>query len=249
MMLSFCAEDSHRTPGAVSRRMGKSATKGGTSAPKCTYEKAVPQPPESNLAMKDGKRRGGKGAVYRVVCPATGRVGTVWIPTGGTPAEPAMDPEVVAQKAVDQMKLAGPAIASPRAAGKYTVGVPLWLWVSKSPTTFGPNTATATAGGVTVTATAKVKRIVWRVGDGSTVTCAGAGTPYKAAYGMKDSPSCGHRYTKTSADEPGGKFRLTATSTWTVDWQVAGGGGEAGQLNEVRQTQAQVAVGEVQVVG
>ncbi|MFE5029884.1 ATP/GTP-binding protein [Streptomyces sp. NPDC056656] len=155
----------------------------------------------------------------------------------------------MAQQAVDKMKLSGPSVASPRAAGKYTVGVPLWLWVHKSPTTFGPNTATATAGGVTVTATAKVKQIVWRLGDGSTVTCAGPGTPYKATYGMKDSPSCGYRYTKTSADVPGAKFKLTATSTWVVDWQVAGGGGETGQLNEIRQTQAQVAVGEVQVVG
>jgi hypothetical protein len=38
---------------------------------------------------------------------------------------------------------------------------------------------------------------------------------------------------------------VTATSTWTINWQ---GGGQAGQLTEVRQTNVQVAVGEVQVV-
>jgi len=34
------------------------------------------------------------------------------------------------QQAVDEMKLADPDIASPRAAGKYTVGVPMWMWVN-----------------------------------------------------------------------------------------------------------------------
>lgn len=251
-MVTVCAEDSHRSPAAgdSSGSGPKSAVKGGKSTPKCTYEKAKPQPPANNLAMKDGKRRGGKGAVYRVMCPATGRVGVVWIPdAAGAPDVPAIDPEVVAQRAVDQMKLAGPHIASPRAAGKYVVGVPMWLWVRPSPTTYGPNTATATAGGVTVTATAKVKKIVWRMGDGGTQTCAGPGTPYKESYGMRESPTCGHRYAKTSAKAAGGKFALTATSTWSVDWQVTGGGGEEGELTEIRQSQAQVAVGEVQVVG
>ncbi|WP_460120339.1 hypothetical protein [Streptomyces phaeofaciens] len=57
------------------------------------------------------------------------------------------------------MKLAGPDIASPRATGKYLVGMPMWMWVNQSATTYGPNTASASAGGVTVTATAKVSKI------------------------------------------------------------------------------------------
>ncbi|MEV6699233.1 ATP/GTP-binding protein [Streptomyces sp. NPDC051453] len=246
--VKVCARDRGRQPGTGGKARNASDAKSGkSSAPKCNYRKLDPQPPADNRAWGKHKPGEGKGAVYAYDCPGTMRVGVVWLPN--VAAAPAIDPEVLAREAVDKMKLSGPSVASPRAAGKYTVGVPVWLWVNESPTTFGPNTATATAGGVTVTATAKVKQIVWRLGDGSTVTCAGPGTPYKAAYGMKDSPSCGHRYTKTSADAPGAKFRLTATSTWVVDWQVAGGGGETGQLTEIRQTQAQVAVGEVQVVG
>ncbi|MER7467899.1 hypothetical protein [Streptomyces sp. NPDC097981] len=39
-----------------------------------------------------------------------------------------------------------------------------------------------------------------------------------------------------------------ATSTWSVDWAVTGGG-RTGQLTEVRQSNLTVSVGEVQVVG
>ncbi|MFF9818920.1 ATP/GTP-binding protein [Streptomyces sp. NPDC014006] len=161
------------------------------------------------------------------------------------PTVPQIDPAVLAQRAVDSMTLLGPAIASPRAAGQYTVGVPMWMWVNQSATTYGPNSASASAGGVTVTATAKVSKIVWQMGDGSAVTCTGPGTPYKASTGMTESPTCGHVYSKSSASTSGGKYRVTATSTWTVNWE---GGGETGQLSEVRQSNVQVAVGEVQVV-
>ncbi|WP_369383260.1 ATP/GTP-binding protein [Streptomyces sp. cg36] len=143
------------------------------------------------------------------------------------------------------MTLLGPDVASPRASGRYTVGVPMWMWVNQSATTYGPNTASATAGGVTVTATAKVSRIVWAMGDGSSVTCNGPGTPYTSSQDMAQSPTCGHLYAKTSARAQSGRFPVTATSTWTIDWQ---GGGQADQLLEVRQTTVQVAVGEVQVV-
>ncbi|WP_327187956.1 ATP/GTP-binding protein [Streptomyces sp. NBC_01334] len=153
----------------------------------------------------------------------------------------------MAEQAVAKMQLSGPDIASPRANGKYVVGVPMWMWVNTSPTTFGPNSASATAGGVTVLATARVTKIVWAMGDGSAVTCNGAGTPYAASDGMQESPTCGHTYARTSASQTGGRFTVTATSTWTVDWQV-NGGGESGQLVETRQSQMQVAMGEVQVV-
>lgn len=248
MYVKVCAHESGSIPetgGSASNGVTGASVTDNSDEPKCTYEKADPQPPANNLAWGDHKP--GDGAIYRVVCPATGRFGVVWL-SNGTPAQPQIDPEVVARMAVDQMKLIGPDIASPLTAGKYLVGVPVWMWVHQSPSTFGPNTASATAGGVTVTATAKVSKIVWKMGDGSTVTCNGPGTPYKASYGKQDSPTCGHTYTRTSASRSGGTYALTATSTWTVDWQVSGSG-ELGQLTEIRQSQEQVAIGELQVVG
>ncbi|MGW1894145.1 hypothetical protein ACWCP6_28440 [Streptomyces sp. NPDC002004] len=161
---------------------------------------------------------------------------------------PAIDPAVVARQAVSKMKLSGPDIASPRTTGKYVLGVPMWMWVHKSPTTYGPNTTSATAGGVTVTATAKVTQIVWSMGDGSTVTCKGPGTPYAASYREQGSPTCGHTYARTSATRPGKKYPVSATATWSVDWQV-NGGGPTGQFTEVRRSNMRVAIGELQVVG
>ncbi|MFJ7905076.1 hypothetical protein ACIQ6V_32115 [Streptomyces sp. NPDC096198] len=90
-----------------------------------------------------------------------------------------------------------------------------------------------------------MSKIVWSMGDGASVTCNGPGTPYTSSEGMAQSPDCGHVYAKTSAGAQNSKFPVTATSTWTINWQ---GGGQAGQLTEVRQTNVQVAVGEVQVV-
>ncbi|MEJ8654994.1 ATP/GTP-binding protein [Streptomyces sp. MS1.AVA.4] len=234
-------------PGSSAGSDDKPAASKGNK-PVCTVRKLDPQPPAGGALW--GDQSPSDGAVYERVC-LTGPGGTPVITTfvaDGAAGVPAVDPAVVAQQAVDKMRLSGPDIASPRPAGKYIVGVPVWMWVQQSPSTFGPNTASATAGGVTVTATAKVTKIVWKMGDGSTVTCNGPGTPYKASYGKQDSPSCGHTYTRTSASRSGGAYALTATSTWTVDWQVSGSG-ESGQLTEIRQSQEQVAIGELQVVG
>lgn len=252
MYVKVCAEDTTSTPGSGGSD-GKS-TSGTSSAhssdkPKCTYEKLIPQPPEDNAAVQEGKRQGGKGAVYRVVCPDTGRVGVVWIADGADPAAPAIDPEVVARQAVDAMKLVGPKIANPHPGGKYVAGMPMWMWVDETPTTFGPNTATATAGGVTVTATAKVSSIRWDMGDDSEpVVCNGPGTKYEKSMGKAPSPDCGHLYEKASTSENGEKFHGEATATWTVNWEVTGGPADAGSFTEVRQSPFTVDVREVQVL-
>ncbi|MGW1364902.1 ATP/GTP-binding protein [Streptomyces chartreusis] len=221
--------------------------KGSSKPPPCTYEKMDPQPPVGSGF--GGDRKPGEVAYIRTCKsgPDGAPIRSVIIADEGADV-PVVDPQAVAQLAVARMKLLGPKVASPRAAGKYTVGVPMWLWVDQSPTTFGPNTASATAGGVTVTATASVASIQWDMGDGTEpVTCTGAGTAYKAEYGLKASPDCGHLFRTTSAGKSDGKFQGTATSTWTVTWQVNGGGGN-GQFTEIRTTDFAAAVGELKVL-
>ncbi|MFG2227734.1 hypothetical protein [Streptomyces sp. NPDC048644] len=110
----------------------------------------------------------------------------------------------------------------------------------------GPATATASAGPVTVTATATVSRVVWDMGDGGTVTCSGAGTPYKASYGKQVSPDCGHLYQHTSAGQPHERYPVTATATWTVHWT---GAGQQGHLDDItRKSNVATEVGEAQAL-
>ncbi|MGW1521438.1 ATP/GTP-binding protein [Streptomyces sp. NPDC002287] len=152
-----------------------------------------------------------------------------------------MDPAVLAQRAVDSMLLRPPAIGIvPKPGGVGVVGMPVYMWTATGPETYGPNVASASAGAVTVTATARVAKIVWAMGDGTTVTCTTPGTPYRAEFGKNPSPDCGHQYRTP------GKYHVTATSTWAIDWT---GGGQSGQLTEVRSSAVDIAVGEVQVVG
>ncbi|MFF3431416.1 ATP/GTP-binding protein [Streptomyces sp. NPDC002602] len=229
---------------------GGTEDRGGLDPSLCDIRLLDPQPP-AGAPLWEGHSPG-DGAIYVNTCasgPGTANGDTIGLTFWSKDAPaPAVDPAVLAQRAVDSMLLDGPAIASPKADGRYTVGVPMWLWVGQSPTTWGPNTASASAGGITVTATAKVSSVAWTMGDGTTVTCVSPGTPYTAARGMSPSPDCGHRYGSTSAGRPGARYQGAATSTWTIDWAVTGGG-RSGQLTEVRTTPFTVSVGEIQVVG
>ncbi|WP_071656988.1 hypothetical protein [Mangrovactinospora gilvigrisea] len=101
--------------------------------------------------------------------------------------------------------------------------------------------------GVTVTAHASVASLTYDMGDGTTITCHGAGTPYQASYGDKPSPTCGHTYTTSSANQPGGEYSIRATATWTVNWNSTNGLG--GQFTVTPDAAvAQLRVGELQVV-
>ncbi|WP_229910058.1 ATP/GTP-binding protein [Streptomyces flavofungini] len=258
--VTVCAKEPSRggggsTSGGKPAGQGKGAGKGkGKAGPAvCAVERLDPQPPASDPLWKGHKP--GDGAIYARVCLddvlgiAAGGV------AGGAPQmfwaaqapEVNVDPEQLARQAVDSMLLTGPDIASPRTAGKYTVGVPMWMWVTPSPTTFGPNTASASLAGLTVSATAKVSSIRWSMGDGRTVTCDGAGTAYKASYGMAKSPTCGHFYRSSSKDRAGGRFKGTAVATWAVQWHVTGGG-ETGEFTETRESDLAVSVGEMRVL-
>ncbi|MEU9095932.1 ATP/GTP-binding protein [Streptomyces sp. NPDC048428] len=249
LTITVCASDNNATAGAPGT---SSATpvgaSSGSSTPSCTYTRLDPQPPPDNMFWK-GHDRSEKGAVYGVRCPDRQGAWTVWIADGEAPDDaPVIDPEAVARRAVDSMKLTGPKVASPRAAGKYVVGMPMWMHVEPSPTTYGPAAASATAGGVTVTATAKVASIRWDMGDGTTVTCHGPGTKYTADQGKAMSPDCGHRYERSASGKPGGRYKGTATATWTVTWNAPALGGDTGTFTETRQTAFMVRVEEVQVL-
>jgi len=189
------------------------------------------------------------GAVYDCVDPVTGPYtggGQFWLagPPSGT-----ITPGEAARAVVSRMTLRAAQIGivpedKPGRIG--AVGAPVYMWTTPGPTTFGPQVLTATAGGVRITATARVDRIVWDMGDGTPVTCRTPGTVYRDSFGFNPSPDCGHRYTRTSAGLPGGAYPITATSYWVVDW--TGPGRSSGQIPLVLSSSTRIVVGELQAL-
>ncbi|MEU4266099.1 ATP/GTP-binding protein [Streptomyces argenteolus] len=229
---------------------GEAPSEGVSTIPgrDCTIRKLDPQPAAGSDLWEGHKP--GDGAIYVAPCAeASGGAATdsvvgrvFW--AANQPA--AVDPAELARQAVDKMLLQGPEIGiTPKPGGTGVIGMPVYMWTATGPETYGPNTASATAGAVTVSAVAKVSKIVWTMGDGKTVVCTTAGTPYKKSYGAERSPDCGHLYTRPSSTQPSGKYHVTATSTWTINWT---GGGTSGQLTEVRDSDIDITVAEVQVV-
>lgn len=127
------------------------------------------------------------------------------------------------------------------------VGVPIWLWVENpEPLTWGPYSETATLGGQTITATAKVSGIRWDMGNGQSKVCGSVGTVFTVGYGLTDSPTCGYRYERTSEDQPGDRYTVTAVSMWAVTWTSATGA--SGTVNIELTSSEQLEVNELQSV-
>ncbi|MDT8916032.1 hypothetical protein [Amycolatopsis sp. PS_44_ISF1] len=148
----------------------------------------------------------------------------VWIPDGQAPGAASLpSPEELAEQARSQLRLPKPVIAS-SPAGTQLVRLPTWLWLDRA--MWQPRSATASVPGVSVTATATPASASWSMGDGSTVTCAGPGTPFPA-HGdpQAASPDCGHTYQRSSAGSPAERFPATATVAWRITWSGAGASG------------------------
>ena len=205
----------------------------------CYVQLSAVQPPQS-APVWDGHS---DGAVYDCAMPRSGTFGglqyTFW--SAVAPAGP--DPRVLAQTAIASMNLRPITIGIvpedlPGSVG--LVGMPVWLWASApNQQSWGPITRSASAGGVSVTATAKVSRVRWQMGDGSVVVCTGPGTVYEDRFGKSDSPTCGYTYSKQ------GTYTVRAESQWTVSWS---GMGQSGTIPVVLNQSTRITVGELQVI-
>ncbi|MDH6223664.1 hypothetical protein M2169_000634 [Streptomyces sp. MJP52] len=162
------------------------------------------------------------------------------------PAVPQVSPAELAQQAVAQLQLPTPIIRmNPDEDFAQVVRVPTWMWMPAA--SWRPVSETVAVPGVSVTATARPRRAVWSMGDGASVTCEGPGTPYSSRFRADaQSPDCGHVYRRASLAEPGGKYRVTVTVVWDVEWS---GGGQSGTEHGLSSTaERHVLVDEVQAV-
>jgi hypothetical protein len=207
----------------------------------CYVSLADPQPPKSDPEWEGHTT----GAIYECYSPALVgmRMYTFWSATSPPgPAAPP-DPRVLALQAIATMRLRaiGIGIVPEAQAGSVgIVGLPTWMWVANpGQHTWGPITRTASSSGYSVTATAKVQRVVWAMGDGNTVVCTKPGTSYADSFGKRASPDCGYTYTRQ------GTYTVRATSYWRVTWA---GIGQSGTIPLDFTRTAVITMGEAQVL-
>jgi len=258
------------SPGATGSTAGSPATRsvtrtgGGSGRATCTYT-AVPwelgvvmvmidsvglDEPQVATPEAEGSNVAGDGSrtFYR---KCEGRPGQyVLLPprrTGASPAEPPT-PGELAEEAVQQTPLPRPiAGMSPAPPIPQLVNLPVFLWID--PVQWVPQTASASAGGVTSTVTAVPLRVVWDMGDGESVTCDGPGVPYVPGVADELQPSdCQHTYRRSSARAADETFTVTTTMEWDVTWVAVGapGGGSLGTAR--RSSTSAVQVSEIQTL-
>lgn len=229
-------------------------SRGGSAGPKspalmrtvrgqeCIYlGRVTPQPPKTEEVW-EGRANGAiHECVYKLGGTFSGTQTLMYWAAAGSDA--AVDPRVLADRAVRAMNLqaVGIGIVPEDGPGRVgIIGMPTWMWVANpNDRTVGPISRSASSGGATVTANASLSRIVWDMGDGKKVPCAGRGTPYADSFGKQSSPTCGHTYTRP------GKYTVTATSFWTVNWS---GMGQAGTIPLTFSETTTITMGEAQVL-
>jgi hypothetical protein len=214
-----------------------------SNSEQCYLKRWDPQPPFTDPAWQ-GHADGAIWACVREQGYDEGRhlvTRFVWLP--GPPDTVVTDPVTLAYQAIAKMQLAKPQLRTAPGVGQIgLVNMPVWLWVDKSENSYGPITRFAEVPGLRVTATGVVKAVDWTMGDGKTVRCEGAGTPYSKAKGIADSPDCGHRYRKTSHEQPKCQYPVNATAHWSITWQSTLG--DTGQIDMTQQASTQLRIGE-----
>ncbi len=155
-------------------------------------------------------------------------------------------PQQAAYMAVARLRLTPPTpnIGPPPKINRWkmaAVGYPLWLWADG---TLNPGPVSDSVGGLNVSLDAHIDKVVFLMGDGTSVTCRGTGTKWtRSVTPGAESPTCGHRYTRPSL--PTRKYTVTAQTHWAVDWNI---NGVTGTIPLVQQASTQLPVGELQVL-
>ena len=106
---------------------------------------------------------------------------------------------------------------SPGVDVPHLVGMPEWLAID--PAAFEARDATAAVPGLSVTLAASPLHTVWDLGNGDTVSCADAGTPWQPGSDTATIPACGYVYqTSSTASQPDGVYHAAVTTVWSRTW-------------------------------
>jgi len=231
---------------------------GGTGAPPaltCSIEPMSPQPSPDSPWWGSGSAA--TGVVVQYVCPAglDAGIATPFFQPFSTPTAPvAVDPVVLAQAAYQKLPIPQPNMAFGPDVSRIAVRYWTYLWVSNS----APVTASATAGAVTVTATASLKSVIWTMGEpvsadrlfvpAPPLVCQGPGSDPGPNVNTTLPPAvgaCAYMFNvRSTAERTGGArtWPVTAAASWVITWRA--NTGESGTLDApVRVSTTGVCVG------
>lgn len=208
---------------------------GGGKNPGQSYIRLGTTTPRRTPARSHGGG-GGSGKATKMPCPTGTLCGQQTL--GANPPPAALPATEVAMEARAAIQPPQPTVYTAPANRTY-VRLRTGLWVGG----FREVRQPLTLGGTTVILYAEPKTVTWNMGE-STITCQDAGS--------RSGKTCGYTYNRSSADQPNGKYRISATINWYLHWRCTGGlcdaaGGDWGADSmESRTTEADLAVGEVQ---
>ena len=242
-------DGSHVGAGAGAGGTGDAHTGGGGSGQsRCEWRQLDPEHAQISDKLAEsglGEPKGAEpGSWYRRICYSEAGLSTAtihWVADR-------VDPAVLARQAADQVPIPAPGVSmNPGPSDGAVVNVETWLWVD--PASWQPVAAQASAGGVVVTATASPRRVLWDMGNGDRVTCAGPGTPYDSTRASSaQSTDCSYTYRQSSARAEGGAYTVTATVVWEVSWTVTGAAGGGSLGTAPRSQSVRLPVKEIQAV-
>lgn len=237
------------TPGRSGQQSGSSNGGNGISGGATPYR---PTYTEAQIVafLTLWSRFAGYNASYQpsqgfAVCPPTDgcqtNLNSPFGANGGGVAPATLTPQELAQRAAAKLNVSAPAVG----AGPTTedngliidtaVGYPVWLW---SEGNTAPVSASDSDGDLTVNITASIAKVVYSMGDGTTLTC-GTGTKWTKAQAGEESPDCGHIYQEM------GRYTITTTTTWDANWSAAG---ESGTVPLTQTASRSYRVGEIQAL-
>ncbi|HEY8472096.1 MAG TPA: hypothetical protein VIL37_05605 [Natronosporangium sp.] len=162
---------------------------------------------------------------------------------------PVVTPEQVAQDWLATVELVGIDFAlAPPETGVGVVSLPVWLGVNETQNSWGEISDTHCIAGVCVSITAFVESVDWNMGDGTSFTCdRGEHKVWNPSLDYLRPDGCHHYYQRASRNQPGGKYQITATSNWSVEW-VSQVSDASGVLTTSREASTALQINEIQVL-